>query len=1130
MSRHRSWVLMITRWILAAALAVLGTGLLGAGPTRAATYLTWIAQAPTTPSSQDTVTVWVNSDTAFGETVALEYQIDGVYTNVDCAYNTSYAGADWQCTIPAQGAGASVQYQLFVYNQSGQPYDYSGFNWSYTVGALRSPDNVEWDGLYSDQSPLYFSPQEPQPGASLTITLRSLHNDLTAANLQWYDTADPATGWNHGIPMSVVGQDATGTYDLWQTTWTIPTTPGNKFYRFQLIDGSASTYYDADGPTCGSGGQSSCQAPTTESFWVIPGFQTPTWSKQAIYYQIFPDRFRNGDPSNDLPYSVDTSTTSVPISPSANGECPAGSYVYGNYCAYTHASWNDLPENPPNGEDFFGGDLKGITEEIDPYLKQTLGVNALYLNPIFTSPSNHKYDTQDYFSVDPHFGDNGALQQLLTTAHSTADFAGDQRMSVMLDGVFNHTGTASAWFQSATQSQQSPDSDRYYFLDWPDTYCDWSGVTGMPKLNYASQSLRNDIWLSPNSVMQTYLNPPYSIDGWRYDVADNLVSITSAPSAGSCGGTDDHQIWQSVRSTLKPAFPEALMLGEYWQKPTDWLQGDQWDSVMNYNGFNIPVSEWITGVNVHGEVGDYGNCPNYSNNVCALTPSQLDAWLHGTLADNNRSSQLSMMNSLTTHDTARFLWRAACGTNFGSGAECGSTDSSQNDAVAKLELGIIMQMTYVGSPSIYYGDEIGMTGGNDPDNRRPFDWNESQWNLGVLNLYRTLIALRTHLSALRDGTFQTLLTDDANDVYAYGRADATSQAAIALNDGANAANETLDLASLGITDGTTVVDVLSGATYMVRNGAVTLTLPAHGGVVLVPQSQAPANPAPFAPSQPTTQPATSAALARTPNATGWVSGPQTVTLRANQGGDAVAVTYDAVNDAACSPSAVASCSVYTAPLSFSADGTYTVTYFSAGVDGAMETPHTLAVKIDSVPPTTAIAVPSATTYTLNQAVSASYTCADSGSGVATCQGPVASGSAIDTASVGSKTFTVQVTDMAGNSSAQSVAYTVAYGVSLLFDANKPVHAGATLRIKLQLVDATGVNVSAPGIVVTALTVDGGPVHSPGNSQPGNRFTYRPRRRIYRFNLKTTGLARGPHTLTYAVSGDPTVHTVVFQVR
>lgn len=663
------------------------------------------------------------------------------------------------------------------------------------LDAATNDNNVEWDGLFSDQGPLYMNPAEPGVTTPVAVTLRVFQGDITSANLKYFDTANNSFHW---VPLSKGKPDATGKFEFWQGT--VPASASIKYYRFQINDGNATAWLNAGGITSAE--------PSAQDFWIVPGFHTPDWAKQAIYYQIFPDRFNDGDPTNNLLFK-----SSTPVLP-VNGQCPMGSYVYFGRCAYQHNSWSELPENPGFGDDFFGGDLAGITAKIDSYLKGTLGVNALYLNPVFQSPSSHKYDTQDYTLVDPHFGTNKDLQNLINTAHMSSG----TRMSVLLDGVFNHTSTFHQWFNQqqiystvgAFQSKTSPFFDRYMFLNWPSVYCQWGIYASLVKLSYGSSGLRDDLYRTPDSVMQTYLKPPYSADGWRYDVADNLATITSDPDPATCGGNDDHAIWQEVRGFVKGVSQEALMLGEQWQNANSWMNGREWDAVMNYNGFNIPVSKWINCQNVHGE----------ESNTC-LSVTAFDQWLRGTQADYPRPTQLAMMNSLSTHDTARFLWRAG-------GDEW------------KMKLAIILQMTYVGAPSIYYGDEVGRTGNNDPDNRRTFNWDMSTWNQTLLKLYQKLIQTRKTVSAFTDGSYKTLLTDDTNKLYSYGRWDANTWAIVVLNNDSTGHAASIPSFQLSIRDGTTLTDQLTGTAYTVAGGVIQVPATAllgHFGVVLTAPAQ-----------------------------------------------------------------------------------------------------------------------------------------------------------------------------------------------------------------------------------------------------------------------------------------------------
>jgi alpha-glucosidase len=255
--------------------------------------------------------------------------------------------------------------------------------------ANRATGPIDTGALFHDGGPLYLQPTAPQPHARVTQTLRTAACNLTAAALSYRLSLNGAT---FSAPMRRLGRDRTGHYDLWQVTVTAGAAGSALYYRFDLHAGGAEQWYGANGdsPTPAGAGR----------FMIAPGFQTPGWAQDAVYYQIFPDRFKDGNPRNDV---------------------RSGEYSYqGN--PVLAQPWTALPENPGKARDFFGGDLAGITEEIDPYLKQTIGVTAIYLNPIFQSLSNHKYDTQDYFKVDPHFGTNADLATLLRSAHGAAAY------------------------------------------------------------------------------------------------------------------------------------------------------------------------------------------------------------------------------------------------------------------------------------------------------------------------------------------------------------------------------------------------------------------------------------------------------------------------------------------------------------------------------------------------------------------------------------------------------------------------------------------------------------------------------------------------------------------------------------
>ncbi len=282
------------------------------------------------------------------------------------------------------------------------------------VQACSNDNNVEWDYLFSDQGPMFDSNPEPTASQSVTVTLRTCKSDITSANVKYYDTADSSYHW---VSMVWVSNDPTGTFDYWSGT--IPASGSEKYYRFQINDGTSTAWLNAAGTYSSE--------PSSGDFFVIPGFKTPDWMKNGVVYQIFPDRFYDGDTSNDV----------------TNGE-----YTYGG-CATEQHTWGSsvLSTADPtncNSEVFFGGDLAGVDAKLS-YIKQTLGANIIYLNPIFNSPTVHKYDTQNYYEIDPAFGTSSDLQTLISDIHSSAN--GPQGY-VILDGVFNHSGDSNCWFQA----------------------------------------------------------------------------------------------------------------------------------------------------------------------------------------------------------------------------------------------------------------------------------------------------------------------------------------------------------------------------------------------------------------------------------------------------------------------------------------------------------------------------------------------------------------------------------------------------------------------------------------------------------------------------------------------------------
>jgi len=610
---------------------------------------------------------------------------------------------------------------------------------------------IEWDGIYSDQTELFMSPTEPASKDKVTITIRIYKNDVTDCKLIYTDTEE------HTIEMKLKPDNKSSIYDYW--TGEIPPGKMKKTYRFKITDGKDMGWYTSIGKI---------EEPFYDrDFMIIPDFRTPDWMKNAVVYQIFPDRFFDGNRENNV---------------------KKGEYIYLGTEAYTHENWNSLPQNPTKCADFFGGDLEGIKEKI-PYLKD-LGITVIYLNPIFLSPSNHKYDTQDYREVDPHFGGNKALKELVENAHK-------EGIKIIIDGVFNHTGSKHLWFdkdhiyktEGAYESKNSPYYNFYTFRKWPDDYICWWGFDTLPKLDYKSPELRKEIYGGENSIAKMWIRD-YHIDGWRLDVPNE---------AGIGGRTDEHGLWKEFRKAVKSANSDAYITGEIWENASTWLEGKEFDGVMNYNGHMQPMWRWLGGI-------DHNGYP------AKMTVSQMDEWLTYTRADYYLPCTQVNLNLLDSHDTKRFI------TVLGGDLE-------------KFRLAVFFQMTYVGAPMIYYGDEIGTEGDKDPDCRRTFNWDPKKWNKDLRNLYKKLIAVRNKYKALRTGSFETLYVNDEKNIYAFTRYDKNNKILVILNGGEKCSVkiplEKMEIKNNGINE------LIYGYKYDIKNGILETEIKAKDGLVIL---------------------------------------------------------------------------------------------------------------------------------------------------------------------------------------------------------------------------------------------------------------------------------------------------------
>lgn len=500
-------------------------------------------------------------------------------------------------------------------------------------------------------------------------------------------------------------------------------------------------------------------------FHLNPDYKPAGWVWSQVFYQIFPERFYDGDPSNNV---------------------RSGEYLYEGKPVVAKA-WGELPDRRQGAREFYGGDLEGIRQKL-PYL-QELGVTALYLNPIFTSPSSHKYDTVDYYDIDPHFGDTETFARLCQELR-------ERGMRIILDAVVNHTSERHAWFDrygeaetpGAYHSAESPTRDFYTFTnDDPESYFGWYGTKTLPVLNYSHPSVRQMIYESDDAVLRTWLREPYRIDGWRFDVIHMLGEGT--------GATNNATYVRHFRHTLRQENAEAYLLGEHFFEATKWLQGDQEDAAMNYYGFTRPVVEFLAGVDYQG-VGIH------------ITAQDFDTLLTRARGRLPFEIQLSQFNLLDSHDTSRLLTLL------------------QGDK-ALMKIAVTLLFTYIGVPCVYYGDEVGLEGGHDPDSRRTFPWDENDWDTDLQRHYKALIALRRERKVLQEGAFLNLFAE--GDVYAFARLLENDLVLVALNRG-DAAHVELPLWKLGLSSGR-LESPLEAESVEIGSGVLSLELPAKSSNV-----------------------------------------------------------------------------------------------------------------------------------------------------------------------------------------------------------------------------------------------------------------------------------------------------------
>jgi glycosidase len=686
------------------------------------------------------------------------------------------------------------------------------------TGATVGDGVVVVAGLFHDSTLLaYRDPQAPiQPSGSAVLRLRTCQNDVQQVQVLVWRTGDPLAAPSFTYPAAVASSD--GTYSLWEAT--VPGDTVNLWYQFRVTDAPAVGQFNPISGNTGPGKwYTGALANPSWSLPVVlptptppPDFAVPTWIDDAVIYQIFPDRFRNGSPAND---PVDGTLVYEPAPDGCAGyPHPRPNPGVGG-CQWDRRNWTDPLLIPSWGLDFHGGDLQGVIDKINANYFNDLGVNTLYLNPIFESSSNHGYDTNDYFNVRAIFGNNALFDQLITAANAKG-------LRVILDGVFNHAGMDSVYIDKnktqggACASASSPQRPWFtpgsagavFACDGGWGWKGWYNYATLPEFVDASAGVRDLFFRggaagAPSGKSVSQFWQERGIAGWRYDVAQDIT----------------HDFFQAMRPYVKGTNAsgtaygnsEQLMLGEVtggcdWGLYQSYINGGELDSVMNYC-----FRDWATGFG-------NGNPPSQFNNSYnqfrALFPPS--AWK-------------GFMNLISTHDSPRML-------------------NLLNGDKGKLKLVTLLQFTLPGAPSVYYGDEVGMGGGGDPDNRRPFAWpdinggnngNGDTYDADMYQHFKTLLGIRNAYSALRGGDVQTLLVDDASGLYSYLRSDANHKLIVVLNNKTAAATATIPVGGLFLND-SVFTDLLNTGTlrgpqasYTVSNGQLVVPVAGRWGSILL---------------------------------------------------------------------------------------------------------------------------------------------------------------------------------------------------------------------------------------------------------------------------------------------------------
>ncbi len=669
------------------------------------------------------------------------------------------------------------------------------------------------DAIFSDGTELFRHPAEPGPYDDVYIRIRTGNTDIDNV----YLIADGSR-----YAMSILRRDRL--FNYYQARLALDTHTVR--YYFEIQRESGIIYYNRLG--------AGYEHKERGDFEIIPGFAVPEWAKGAVMYQIFTDRFCNGDKTNDV---------------------LTDEYHYIDGHVSRVEDWNDLPRAMDVSR-FYGGDIAGIIKKLD-YLSD-MGVEIIYLNPIFVSPSNHKYDIQDYDYVDPHFGklvsdfggllapgdnDNTRAERYISRVTQKCNLeagnelfcefverAHERGIKVILDGVFNHCGSFNKWMdrERIYENQEGYEKGAYISADspyrsffkfnaeeWPynEHYDGWWGHYTLPKLNYEeSELLMNYIM----RIAIKWVSPPYNADGWRLDVAADL----------GCSEEFNHRFWRTFRENVKKANPDAIILAEHYGSPKNWLMGGEWDTVMNYDAFMEPLSWFFTGMEKHSDA--------YREDLLGNSRAFYEAMTENMLNMTTPSMQAAM-NELSNHDHSRFLTRTnhIVGRIQSVGAE--AANAGVNKAI--MRAAVAFQMTWPGAPTVYYGDEAGVCGFTDPDNRRTYPWGMEDKDM--LMFHKEAIRIHRDYKALKTGSLIYLNLEPG--IICFGRFDERDILITAVSVAKEPVKLEIPIWKLGVTEDIRMVSLLettkegysvSARIYSTYDGRLWLELSPESAIIV----------------------------------------------------------------------------------------------------------------------------------------------------------------------------------------------------------------------------------------------------------------------------------------------------------